>query len=46
MSELDAEDCLYSHFTISSPSGTLHTAITHIITVLEQRSLTWNSDDI
>ena len=30
----------YSHFTISSPDCTLHTANTHVITVLERWSLT------
>ena len=31
----------YSHFGVFSPDCTLHTAITHVITVLEQWILMW-----
>ena len=33
----------YSHFTISSPDCTLHTAITHVIKALESHM---NTDDV
>ena len=36
----DAQVFVYSHFTISSPDCTLHTAITHVIKAVEQWSLT------
>ena len=32
---------VYSNVTTSSPDCTLHTAVTHVIAVLEQQSLVW-----
>ena len=33
---------IYNNVTASSPDCTLHTAVTHVITVLEQQSLMQN----